>query len=187
LVVRENEFEVLVQGVAGCDAVAVFRCDAKAGVFHAQRLEDAPLKEGIERLTGYPLDDHALKLLLQAVPEHDAGLCFQRQFRHLGDHVLVGAAEQRGRGVDLIQLRIGAAHRRAEGEAGGRSHQVTHGHRTIERHELAILHHLQIRELGNKLGDGVVELPLALFVQGHHRGGDDRLGHRGDAENGVFP
>jgi hypothetical protein len=93
LVRRQAQREVLVEGVSGCDAVAVFRRDAKAGVFHAKRPEDAPFEEDVQRLPGYSLDDYALKLLLEAVPEQRAGLCFQRQFRHLGDHVLVGAAE----------------------------------------------------------------------------------------------
>ena len=47
--------------------------------------------------------------------------------------------------------------------------------------------HLQVGELGDELRDGIVELPLALFVEGHHGDGDDRFGHRGDAEDGVFP
>lgn len=93
MVRRQAQREVLVQGVTGCDAVAVFRRDAKAGVLHAQWPEDAPFEEGIKRLTGYSLDDRALKLLLEAVPAQGAGLCFQRQFRHLGYPVLVGAAE----------------------------------------------------------------------------------------------
>jgi hypothetical protein len=87
----------------------------------------------------------------------------------------------------VVQLRIGAAHWCAEGEAGGGSHQVTHGHRTIKRDQFVVLQHLQIGELGNELGDGIVELPFALFVEGHHRGADDRFGHRCNTENGVFP
>src|SRR5277367_5810658 len=73
LVRGQAQREVLVERVTGRDAVAVFQRDAKAGVFHAQRPEDAPFEEGVQRLTGYSLDDYALKLLLEAVPEQRAG------------------------------------------------------------------------------------------------------------------
>ena len=64
---------------------------------------------------------------------------------------------------------------------------MAHGHRTIERHQLAILQHLQIGELRDELRDRIVELPFAFFIQEQHGDGDDRFGHRSDAVDGVFP
>ena len=176
----------MVQGVARRDAVAIFRRYVKTGVFHAQWREDAPFEEGIEPLTGYPPENCALNLLLKAVAEQGTGLCFQWELGQFGDDVVVCAAPKIGRGVHLIHLGVGAAQRRTEGEARRGRHQMAHGHRTIERHQLAILQHLQIGELGNELRDGIVELPLAFFIEEQHCDGDDRFGHRGDAEDGVF-
>jgi len=47
LVLRKDELEVRIQGVARCDAVALIRCYVKAGILHAQRSEDAPFEQGI--------------------------------------------------------------------------------------------------------------------------------------------
>ena len=48
------------------------------------------------------------------------------------------------------------------------------------------IEHLEIRELGNVLGERVVGLPLAFLVQHHHRDAGDRLRHREDAHDRVF-
>ena len=63
---------------------------------------------------------------------------------------------------------------------------MSHRHRPVQRHELVALHHLQMRELRDERRDLIVELPLALLVEGHHGDRDDRLGHRSDAEDGIF-
>jgi hypothetical protein len=38
----------------------------------------------------------------------------------------------------------------------------------------------------DKLCDGIVELPLALFIEEQHRDSDDRFSHGRDVEDGVF-
>jgi hypothetical protein len=52
---------------------------------------------------------------------------------------------------------------------------------------LAVLQYFQICELGNESGNGIVELPLAFFIKLEHGHGDGRLGHGGDAVDGVLP
>ncbi len=113
-------------------------------------------------------------------------LCFQGELGQFGDDVVVCAAPKIGRGVHLIHLGVGAAQRSTEGEARAGRHQMAHGHRAIQRHKLAILQHLQIGELWDERRDGIVELPLAFFIEEQHCDGDDRFGHRSDAEDGVF-
>ena len=46
--------------------------------------------------------------------------------------------------------------------------------------------HLEIAPLGDEARDGVAELKHPAFVQLHEGDGGDRLGHRVDAEDGVF-
>ena len=183
---RKNEIKVRVQGVTRRDAVALIGRYVKAGVFHAQWLKYPSLEEGVELLTSDASKDRALHLLLKAVAEFGTGLRFERQLGQFGNDVVVRAAPKIGLGVHLIDFRIGAAERRTESEACRRRHEMAHGHGAVKRHELAILQHLQIRELGDELRDGIVELPLALFIKEKHRNGDNWFGHRGDAVDGVF-
>lgn len=64
---------------------------------------------------------------------------------------------------------------------------MTHGDRAIEWNQCAVrMHHLEICKLGNELRYGIVELPLALFVQKEHGYSDNWLCHGGDAEDRVF-
>ncbi len=45
--------------------------------------------------------------------------------------------------------------------------------------------HLEAGKLGDVLRDWIVERPLALFPEHHHRDADDRLGHGREAKDGV--
>ncbi|BCW90851.1 hypothetical protein sos41_40270 [Alphaproteobacteria bacterium SO-S41] len=128
-----------------------------------------------------------MDLLLKAIPEVGAGLGLQRQLGQLRDQVLVGAAPHVGRHVQGIHLRIDRAERRAKGKPGTGRHYVSHEDRTIERHELTVLHDLKVGKFRDKLRNGIVELPLAFFVELKHGHRDDRLGHRGDPEDRVLP
>ncbi len=77
------------------------------------------------------------------------------------------------------------------GEAAGVRHQLAHGHRMI-----LILHDhvavgfgrvdLQLGKFGNVLRHRIIELPLSLFEQHHHRDAGDRLAHGVDAEDAVL-
>ncbi|HTQ17771.1 MAG TPA: hypothetical protein VML93_10635, partial [Mycobacterium sp.] len=116
------------------------------------------------------MDDDALHLLLQPIPEQSARLRFQWQFGQFGDHVFVGTAEKISGSVHLVDLRVGASHGDEEGEPRAGGHEVAHCHRAVQRHKPGVLEHLQVGELANERRYGVVELPLALFVEGHHGG-----------------
>ena len=78
------------------------------------------------------------------------------------------------------------------------AHQLAHRRRLFRRgehgravgagHDLAVLvpgQLFQARELRRVLGDRIVELPLALLVELHHRDAGDRLRHRVDAEQRI--
>ncbi len=178
---------VLVEFVARRDALAIVRRDAEAGVLQPQRSKHPLLQRHIDGLAGEALDDGPLHFLLEAVAKMRARLRFERKLGELGDQVVVRAAPEVGRRIERVDLRIDAAEQRPEGEACRGRHDVAHQHRPVERNEAAIgVHHLEIGELGQEFRHGIVELPLALLVEGQHGDRDHRLGHRGDAEDRIL-
>ena len=58
------------------------------------------------------------------------------------------------------------------------------GHRLLER-PVEALEHAAIRQLGQDCIDGIVEAKAPLLHEDQRRHRDDRLGHRGHAEDGV--
>ena len=97
-----------------------------------------------------------------------------------------------------ICRRVSLAHQtvaiEAIGDAGGMTHQVENGDGPGQRHQferlgavLGLFLHtdLHIREGGNVLRDGIVELDLAVLDQLHRHDGRDRLGQRRQAEDGL--
>lgn len=58
------------------------------------------------------------------------------------------------------------------------------GNRVIERSR-RLPQHPSIPQFAKQLGQRIIETELALFEQHEHGGGGDRLGRRGQAENGV--
>jgi hypothetical protein len=89
-----------------------------------------------------------------------------------------------GAKVAAAQVGVGVLAKAAE--AGGMAHQLAHVHRPRLGDRRPVLGlDLQVGKLGDVLGDRVVQRPPVLFPQHHHRRADDRLGHRGDAEDGI--
>ena len=95
-------------------------------------------------------------------------------------------------------LLTGSSPAEAVAEPGRVAHQLAHRRRRLERrqhrfavgthHDLAVLvpcERLQAGELGCVLRNRIVELPLALLVELHHRDAGDRLRHRVDAEERI--
>ena len=89
---------------------------------------------------------------------------------------------------------VGVGDRPDRGEAVGKARAV--GHQVLDRDvarrgigvldwTLCVLQHLHAGELGHPLSDRVVQPELAFLHQHQRRGGGDRLGHRGDAEERV--
>ncbi len=70
------------------------------------------------------------------------------------------------------------------------SQQVLHGHLPLHRHqlELAVVldADLLLGELRNEFGDGIAQDEVAVLDQHHDADGNDRLGHREDAEEAVM-
>ncbi len=64
--------------------------------------------------------------------------------------------------------------------------QVAYGHRPVRFGEIAVVINLEIPEAGNVAMHGLVELKMAVFIQHHQRDARDGLGHRVDAEDGIF-
>jgi hypothetical protein len=65
------------------------------------------------------------------------------------------------------------------------AHQLPHRHRPGLRHVARRRRHLELGEFRDVFGDRIVERPLALLVEHHHRDADNRLGHRRNAEDRV--
>jgi hypothetical protein len=68
---------------------------------------------------------------------------------------------------------------------GDRAHGRPRGVAAIQRIES--LDDARAGELGQVLLDGIIEAELLLLEQQHHRERGDRLGHRGNAEDGIGP
>ena len=110
----------------------------------------------------------------------------QRQSGDLGQPVVSVLAQG--------DLRVGPADRSGNRErvrqAAAVGHQVVDGDRALRRHGAVqraggVDQHPHIGELGQPPGDGVGERELALLDERHRRRDGDRLGHRGDPEDGV--
>ena len=148
--------------------------DPEAGVLHAERLEDLRAQEHVERLARELLDEVALDVDAGSVAPVAAGLGGQRQRGQRGDHRPEIGPSQVGLGIPVVHV-----------EAGGVAHQLPHRHRRGLRRHPVRGRHLEAGELGDVPGHRVVEGPFALFPEHHHGDTDDRLGHGGDAEDGV--
>jgi hypothetical protein len=76
-------------------------------------------------------------------------------------------------------------------EARGVAHDLAHRRRALHvlqdraAEVVGAGHHLEVLKLRHIAGDRVVQAPLALFEQDHHRHAGDRLGHRVDAHDRV--
>ena len=89
----------------------------------------------------------------------------------------------------LIELLHQAVAGMLVGDARGVAQQILDRHRALQRHqfELAVVldADLLVGKFRNEFGDGIVEQEVTFFQQHHDADGDDRLGHREDAEQRV--
>ena len=121
-----------------------------------------------------------------AVGQPVSGLVHQRQGCHLGEPLVLILAQR--------DLRVGpgdrAAHRERVGQAAAMGHQVIDGDRASRsdgdvQRTGGVGKNPHIGQLRQPSGDGIRQCEPALIDQ-RHRGGDrHRLGHGGDAEDGV--
>ena len=165
-------------------------------VVHLERREDSLAEEPAERRARHHFDDAAEHVGRQAVLPGAPGLMGQR---HLGEPLdLLGrrdvAPVDADLGVELLHL--GVAREAAVHEARRVAQQVLNRHLALGRHQC--VHclagvgvepgnaHLEIRELGQILRDGIAQHQPPLFDE-HHRGDRrERLGHRIEAEDRVL-
>ncbi len=149
--------------LSGCDARHPGRRRIEAGRNHAQRAEDILLCVLIQ--------GHAADLLHQFTEDDETHVAVQE--RCAGRvHQLGGV----GTGVAFFQSVPGLL----EVEVGGQPGVVGQQHADGDV-VLAIL-----REVGDVLGNGIVQLDLAKLLQSHDAGGSgDDLGERCQVENGV--
>ena len=163
----------------------------EAGIGHVQRQGDALGNELIQRHSRHRFDQAAEHVGGHAVVPHGAGLVLQGQRGELDHELCRGLVQIHRVGGTIRRLH----HRIAElaiGDAGGVAQQVLHRDLALDRLEVkpapAIRAHrfdadsqvLQFRQIG---GHRIDQPQPSFFCQHHHRTGDDRLGHRGDAKN----
>ena len=86
----------------------------------------------------------------------------------------------------MQQRRHGEADAEAEGEQVVQRDRPLGGDRVVER-AVRGAQHAAVRQFGQPALDRVVQPDPPLLDQEHRSGGGDRLGHRGDAEDGVAP
>jgi hypothetical protein len=157
------------------DAIEFGRVHREPGVLHLERPEDPRGEVPVERLSGQLLDEVALDVHAGSVPPVGTGLRRERQPGELVDHPLQIRLAQPHVGIPAVDV-----------EAGGMTHQLPHRHRRRRCREAGLCLHTEVLELRNEVVDGIVQLPLPLFPQRHHRDADDGFGHRGKAEDRVI-
>ena len=158
---------------------------------HAQRREDLLLQHRGEVRAERAGDDEAQHLGRVAVMHPLARVIGQGQGGERRHPLIRRHTAEQGRAEDVVmRLADRAAGREAIGEARPVRHQVFDGDHALCRLGLVerarrVLQHLHVGELRRPAGDRVIQAHLALFDQDHGRSGRHRLGHRGDAEQGV--
>ena len=158
------------------------------GLGHLQRRQDAFGQERAQALAADDFDDAAEDVGGAAVVPFRAGLAHQRQARDDGGVLGIGdlAAAQPRLLVQLLHQAVAGV---VVGDARGVAQQILDRHRPLQRHEveLAVVldADLLVGKFRNELRDGIVEQEVAVLDQHHDADGDDRLGHREDAEDGV--
>ena len=169
----------------------------KPGVFHPEGLEDALAEERLQRPAGGARDQDAEHLGARLVHPPLARVVDQGKTAE-ASHPLVGRERGRvrprgdprllHRPLDRVQPR-GSQHRpypEPQGQQVAQRDRPVRGHGVFER-PVKALENLAVGQLGQQGVDRIVEPQPAFFHQDHGRHGRDRLGHRGDAEDGVPP
>ncbi len=119
-----------------------------------------------------------------------AGLSVQRQLCDPLDELVQRVVDVEHIGFALQFIDRGVAEN-SVGETAGVGHQLPHRHRMLlilQSHVPFLVQgeYLQVRELGNVLGDRIVELPFSLLEQHHHGHPRDGLAHGIDAKDAVL-
>ena len=178
--------------VATGEAMALPVADMKAGVDHAERLEQAIGEEIFELLARNDFDEPAADIGGDRIIPGVAGRKFERQFAQRSDHV-----GQRAGLFDLADFfaAIGCidvgAQLKTIGQPGGMAEQIDDLHRAFHRAGLETQlvgagdKDTNVFPGGNVAMHGVFERDKAFFNQHHQRYRRDRLGHRIDAKNGI--
>ncbi len=153
-----------------------------------------------ERAPGRARDQDAQQVAAHVVEPALARLVHQRQGAQAAHEFVRGGGLRRVRGAvaaevtlangALDRVGVGRRHDAAEAEAGGQ--QVAHrdraprGDRVVEL-RVDALQHPAVRQLRQPAIDRVVEPQHPVVDQEHGGGRGDRLGERGDPEDGVPP
>ena len=150
-----------------------------------------------EGLAGSARDQHAQNVGAGVIEPAFAGLIDQRQAAQ-PLHEVVG----REIGLGWTGRQAGLRHRLLDRMPGrpdhhgaqteGEGQEIAHADRTLCRHRdvdrrFEALEHAAVGQFWQEIVDRIVEPELALLDQDQGRRRRDRLGHRGDAEDGVAP
>jgi hypothetical protein len=172
-------------------AIALLGRDVEVGVDHAERLEDALYQKLAEIHAGDPADQEAEDIGGVAVVETLARGIGERQggegghpgvgrhggVEHVAQGALVGVGDRADR-AEAVGEPCPVGHQVLDGDiAGGRVGLVERAGRVFQD--------LHVLELGRPAGDRIIQIEFARFEQHQGRHRSDRLGHRGDAEEGV--
>jgi hypothetical protein len=157
----------------------------KAGVGHAERREDVLAEVGLERLAADLLDRLAGPVDVDAVLPALAGVEHQRR----PQRVVPDGDDAGDAGLPHVAADVGVPD--VVAEAGGVGQQVAQRDRPRRGAEprgargVEALQDLRRPQLGQHVGDRLVELQPALLDELHGRGRGHRLGHRRDPEHRV--
>ena len=163
-------------------------------VLHPERVQDAGLQELRQIDPGHHLHQPAEHVGREPIRPVLTGMKRQRQpadASYRGGQGLGTAEAARDVRYPVVGGEHGVALSVAVGQPRGVSEEVAHRHRPnrLDQSERALisgsLQHLGVRELGQVAFHRVVQQNAALLHQHHHGDAGDRLGHRGDAEQGV--
>ena len=183
-------------GIRGGEARDLIGRQEEVGVLHPQRFENALLQEPVERHSGDSFHQVTQHIIRQAVFPLVARLKQQRKRRQLLDRIACRSflleepcADSHGV-VRLAQPRIPGI-----GKAGGVRQQIEDGdgalgvHQGAGRRGLVLgkgrVQDFHVLEFRNEVGDRLIQREASFFIEHHHGGAGDRLGHRADAENVV--
>ncbi len=183
----ERDLDSAVRGVRvhRREARALAGAELERGVVHAERAGDVLAHIGCEVVAGHRLHREAGEVDVDAVEPLLAGVEQQRRGQRL-----VGAGEHaRDVVLGLVALELLAPD--VVAEAGGVGEQVAQRDRALRRAQFWLtrvvptVQHLRLGEPRQHLGDGGIEFELALLDLLQRRDRGDRLGHRGDPDDGV--
>ena len=170
---------------------ALFRRDPERGVGHPQRIENTGLQHLAQGLALDARQKEAQHLGGVAVVEAVAGLVAERQLaQRLQPYVRGQWIDQRRTQFFVMGVGDGAGGAEGVGQARAVGQQVLDGDVARRRRggvqrPGGIVQHDHVGQFRQPPGHRIGKLQLAFLDQHHHGDGGHRLGHRGDAEQGV--